>query len=233
MLLSQPPSIDRAPCAPRLATSSPLRLPWSRRERHVRRSVASSPNSASPSTAVTSKPAARICRHSVRAKRHFSWKRTLAGIRARCRASAVSHASGRQRGTEHPGAHARPERRGDCDFAVGHIAERAAILTRHRNRASTAALGDHRPQKAPDASGAPRRVGDEVTEATTTDKVGGGTRGCSMSTSVTISSTTCSHNFPCDRVALRALPADLVNDWARRSWRPLTSLPDREPPPRA
>ena len=47
----------------------------------VRRRVALSPNSASPSTAVTSNPAARICRSSVSARRHFSWKRTVAGIR--------------------------------------------------------------------------------------------------------------------------------------------------------
>ena len=61
----------------------------------VRRNVALSPNSASPNTAVTVIPLVRTCRRSVSASRHFSSKGTVAGIRARCRASGVSHASGR------------------------------------------------------------------------------------------------------------------------------------------
>ena len=49
----------------------------------VRRKVALSPNSASPNTAVTVIPLVRTCRSRVSASRHFSWKRTVAGMRAR------------------------------------------------------------------------------------------------------------------------------------------------------
>ena len=38
-------------------------------------------------------------------QRHFSWKRIAAGIRARCRASGVSHSSGRYNAA--PSIHAR------------------------------------------------------------------------------------------------------------------------------
>jgi hypothetical protein len=61
----------------------------------ARRSVALSPNSASPSTAVTVMPLARTCRSNVSASCHFGCPRTPAGIRARVRCAGVSHASGR------------------------------------------------------------------------------------------------------------------------------------------
>ena len=61
----------------------------------VRRSVALSPNSASPSTAVTVIPLARTCRSNVRASCHFGCPRIPSGIRARARCAGVSHDSGR------------------------------------------------------------------------------------------------------------------------------------------
>jgi hypothetical protein len=57
--------------------------------------VALSPNSASPATAVTVKPAARTWRSSVKANCHFGANRIAAGIRARVRCRGVSHSSGR------------------------------------------------------------------------------------------------------------------------------------------
>ena len=142
----------------------------------VRRSVALSPNSASPSTAVTSKPAARICRSSVSARRHFSWKRTRRGnLRALPRLGRQPLLGQIQRRPQHPGAHAGPQRRGDRDLAIGDFAQRAAVLPRDAterrpclgklvpSRISTpAALGDHRAQLPPDALGAPRRMRDEM-----------------------------------------------------------------------
>jgi hypothetical protein len=62
---------------------------------NARRSVALSPNSASPSTAVTVIPLARTCRSNVSASCHFGCPRPLAGMRARVRCVVVSHDSGR------------------------------------------------------------------------------------------------------------------------------------------
>jgi hypothetical protein len=62
---------------------------------NARRSVALSPNSASPSTAVTVIPLARTCRSNVSASCHLGWPRTPAGMRARLRCEGVSHDSGR------------------------------------------------------------------------------------------------------------------------------------------
>ncbi len=61
----------------------------------MRRNVALSPNSASPTTAVTVKPAARTWRSSVNANCHLGANATAAGIFARLRCRDVSHASGR------------------------------------------------------------------------------------------------------------------------------------------
>jgi hypothetical protein len=53
------------------------------------------PNSASPTTAVMSNPAARTCRQSVNASCPFGRNDTVSGIRARTRWAGVSHSSGR------------------------------------------------------------------------------------------------------------------------------------------
>ena len=71
----------------------------------MRRSVALSPNSASPTTAVTVNPAARTWRSSVKANCHFGANRTVAGIWARVRWRGVSHSSGRYNVA--PSSHAR------------------------------------------------------------------------------------------------------------------------------
>jgi hypothetical protein len=71
----------------------------------VRRSVALSPNSASPSTAVTVIPLARTCRSNVSASCHFGCPRIAAGIRARLRCSGASQDSGRYNAA--PSIHAR------------------------------------------------------------------------------------------------------------------------------
>ena len=71
----------------------------------MRRSVALSPNSASPTTAVTVNPAARTWRSSVKANCHFGANATVAGIRARARWRGVSHSSGRY--SVAPSSHAR------------------------------------------------------------------------------------------------------------------------------
>ena len=72
---------------------------------NTRRSVALSPNSASPTTAVTVNPAARTWRNSVNANCHFGSNTTVAGIRARARWRGVSHSSGRYNVA--PSSHAR------------------------------------------------------------------------------------------------------------------------------
>ena len=88
-----------------------------------------------PRTAVIRKPAARTCRNNVSAWRHFSWNRTVAGIRARVRASGVSHACGRYNcAPEQPRLRARPQRDGRRHLAIRNLAERAAVLPRHADR---------------------------------------------------------------------------------------------------
>ena len=72
---------------------------------NTRRSVALSPNSASPTTAVTVNPAERTWRNSVNANCHFGSNTTVAGIRARARWRGVSHSSGRYNVA--PSSHAR------------------------------------------------------------------------------------------------------------------------------
>lgn len=80
-----------------------------------------------------------------------------------------------QRGAHRPGALARPERGGDGDLAIGHLAQRAAILPRHAHRMrprfrearfvedqNPRALRHHRPQPPPHDLGVPGRMRNEV-----------------------------------------------------------------------
>ena len=62
-----------------------------------RRTAVQSPNSASATTAVTVIPEARTCRSNERARRHFSWNTTVAGMRPRARCAGVNHVAGRYR----------------------------------------------------------------------------------------------------------------------------------------
>ena len=144
---------------------------------NVRRSVALSPNSASPSTAVTSKPAARIWRSSVSAKRHFSWKRTVAGNPRALPRLGRQPLLGQIQAPRPPSTRARPStaprspRLGNWRSCPSVPQYWRATPTERRpcfgklvpSRISTpAALGDHGAQLPPHALGAPRRVGDEV-----------------------------------------------------------------------
>ena len=124
-------------------------------------------------------PAARTRRSNVTARRHFSWKTTRAGNRALRPPRRVVRPGDRQiqRGAQQPGAHAGPERDGDGDLAIGHLAQRAAVLPRHPDRVRAlfgetglvedqhaAPFGHHGPQAPPHRLGVPGRVGDEVLE---------------------------------------------------------------------
>jgi hypothetical protein len=143
---------------------------------NVRRNVALSPNSASPTTAVISNCAARTCRHSVKASCHFGAKVTSGGMRARVRCAGVSHVSGTYNcAPKQPGPRARPQGDRDGDLAVGHLAQRPTVLsgdadrrralfreTRAVENQHAPSLGHDRAQALPQRLGAPRRVRDEV-----------------------------------------------------------------------
>jgi hypothetical protein len=82
-----------------------------------------------------------------------------------------------QRRAQHPRPNPCPQRGGHGDLAVGHLAQRPAILPRHGHRAApllgktrrveyqhAAPFGNDRAQLSPDAFGTPRGVRDEVLE---------------------------------------------------------------------
>ena len=90
-----------------------------------------------------------------------------------------------QRGAEHPRLHARPQRRGHGDLAIGDLAQGPAVLPGDRHRASALlrkagpvenqharALGDRRAQLPPQALGAPRRMRDEMLERLIRPRIG-------------------------------------------------------------
>ena len=122
---------------------------------------------------VSSKPAARTCRTSVSACRHFSWKRTPAGIRACCRRSGVSHSSGRYNIA--PTHQARRPVQSAAVVATWQlailpnapqycriVADRVGPLlreTRAIEDQDAATLGNDRPQPPPHPLGAPRARG--------------------------------------------------------------------------
>ena len=97
----------------------------------VRRSVALSPNSASPRTAVTVIPLARTCRSKVSASCHFGCPRTAAGMRAPARLGSQPRLGQIQQRAEHPRVRPRPQRHGHRGLTIGDLAERAAVLPRH------------------------------------------------------------------------------------------------------
>ena len=144
----------------------------------ARRSVALSPNSASPSTAVTVIPLARTCRSKVSASCHFGCPRTPAGMRARVRCAGVNHDSGRYNVA--PSIHARAPVHNATVTAVWQLAilpSAPQVLPRHADRVGpllrkaravenedARAIGNRRAQVAPHGVGRPRRIGDEMLE---------------------------------------------------------------------
>ncbi len=144
----------------------------------VRRSVALSPNSASPTTAVTVIRAARTWRSKVSASCHLGTSAAVAGMRARARWVGVSHASGRYRRA--PSSHAcRPVHSATVtavwQFAILPSAPQVLAGDAHRRgpllrKARPVEDQDPRPighdlaEPLPDRLGVPRRVGDEMLE---------------------------------------------------------------------
>ena len=140
--------------------------------------MALSPNSASPTTAVTVNPAARTWRSSVKASCHFGANRTAAGIWARVRWRGVSHSSGRYNVA--PNSHARVPVHNATVTAVWQLAilprapqywratptEAVPLFgkTRPVENQHAGALRDARAQPFPDRLGVPRRMRDEMLE---------------------------------------------------------------------
>ena len=141
-----------------------------------------SPNSASASTAVICRPAARARRIKVSAWRHFSWNKTVAGI---CALLGLEPGLREiQQRARHPRPRARPERGRHRDLAIRNLAQRAAVLARHPNRVlalfrktgpiddqHAVAFGQHREETPPDPIGVPGRVRDEMLKGLVGDRL--------------------------------------------------------------
>ena len=142
----------------------------------VRRSVALSPNSASPSTAVTVIPLARTCRSNVQRELPLRLPADTgrnAGARAlRWRQPRLGEI---QRRAQHPRLCPRPQRDRHRRLAVGDFPQRAAVLPRHADRVrpllrkaraveneDARAIGNRGAQVSPHGVGRPRRIGDEM-----------------------------------------------------------------------
>ena len=101
----------------------------------MRRSVALSPNSASPTTAVTVNPAARTWRSSVKANCHFGANRTRRGNPGPRPLARRQPLLGQiQRRAQQPRPRARPQRDRDRRLAIRDLAARAAVLPRDADR---------------------------------------------------------------------------------------------------
>ena len=125
------------------------------------------------------KPAASTVRTWARAIRHLSRNGTCRGIRAWARRSSATHVCGRYNSNEvNQGQFAGQQCRRHRDLAIGHLAQRAAILALLADRRGTLLrqprvidrqdAGPHRhhlAQPAPERARFPRRMGDEVLQA--------------------------------------------------------------------